>query len=136
MEIKFKEFIISDDKNKIQLDRVYQLLSTTYWAKERPRNIIVKSITNSFCFGIYLNNNQVGFARCVTDFATVYWLADVIVDHNYRNLGLGKALVEAVVDHEQLKGCFGILATSDAYDLYKQYGFNLVDGKFMRKSVE
>ena len=136
MDIIFKEFLISDDKSKIQLDRVCQLLSTSYWAKDRPRDAIKKSIINSICFGIYIHGTQIGFARCVTDFATVYWLADVIIDNDYRKLGLGKVLIEAVVKHEQLKGCFGILGTSDAHRLYEKYGFNLVDGRFMRKSAE
>ena len=136
MEILLNEFLISDDKKKIQLDRVCQLLSTTYWAKDRQKEIIKKSIDNSMCFGIYLHDKQIGFARCVTDFATVYWLADVIIDNDYRKLGLGKALIESIVQHEQLKGCFGILATQDAHELYKKYGFNLVTDRFMRKSVE
>jgi len=139
MEIRLNEFLISDDKEKIQLDRVCELLNATYWAKDRQKDIIKKSMDNSICFGIYLlgvHDKQIGFARCVTDFATVYWLADVIIDSDYRKLGLGKALVEAIVKHEQLKGCFGILATQDAHELYKKYGFNLVTDRYMRKSAE
>ena len=136
MEILLNEFLISDDKKKIQLDRVCQLLSTAYWAKDRQKDIVQKSIDNSICFGIYLHDKQIGFARCVTDFATVYWLADVIIDNDYRKLGLGKALVESIVKHEQLRGCFGILSTQDAHELYKKYGFNLVTDRFMRKSAE
>lgn len=136
MEIEFKGFIISDDKSKMQLDRVCQLLSTAYWANDRPRDIIEKSIAHSICFGIYLKDRQVGFARCVTDFATVYWLADVIIDTDYRKLGLGKALVGAIVNHAQLNGCFGILATKDAHGLYERYGFGLVTDKFMRRSAK
>ena len=136
MEIVIDEFIISDDKNKIQLDVVCKLLNATYWAKERPRNIIEKSIANSLCFGIYLNENQIGFARCVTDFATVYWLADVIIDEDYRALGLGKSLIDAITKHELLRDCFGILGTQHAHRLYEKYGFNLVTDRFMRKSAE
>lgn len=136
MEITVEEFLISDDKSKIQIDRVCQLLSTSYWAKDRPREVIKKTLSNSICFGIYKGGNQVGFARCVTDFATFYWLADVIIDDNYRELGLGKALVEAIVGHEQLKGCFGILGTKDAHGLYEKYGFALVKDRYMRKDTE
>lgn len=136
MEIQFQEYIISDDKNKIQLDSVCQLLSTTYWAGKRSRSTIEKSISHSLCFGVYHNERQIGFARCVTDFATVYWLADVIIDNDYRKSGLGKKLVEAVVKHEQLKNCFGILGTKDAHGLYEKYGFNLITDRFMRKPAE
>jgi GNAT superfamily N-acetyltransferase len=136
VEIKYEEFLISDDKNKLQLDRIYEMLHKSYWAKDRAKDTIEKSITNSLCFGVYDKSRQVGFARCVSDFATVYWLADVIIDDDYRKLGLGKALVETVVRHKLLNGCFGILATSDAHGLYEQYGFQLVDGRFMRKPSE
>lgn len=136
MEIYFEEFLISDDKSKVQIDRVCQLLSTSYWAKDRLKETIEKSLINSICFGIYVNGYQVGFARCVTDYATVYWLADVIIDTKYRALGLGKILMETIVKHEQLKGCLGILGTRDAHGLYKKYGFNLENDRFMRKSAE
>jgi GNAT superfamily N-acetyltransferase len=135
MEVKFKDFVISDDKNKLQVDTVCKLLNNAYWAENRSRDIIEKSITNSICFGIYENNKQVGFARCVTDYATVYWLADVIIDDNYRKIGLGKALMESIISHEDLKGCFGILATRDAHGLYEKYGFKVANDKYMRKNV-
>ena len=136
MEVKFNEFLISDDKSKLQIDRVTQMLNNSYWAENRPRDVIERSIENSICFGVYCNDELVGFARCVTDYSTVYWLADVIVDDDYRKLGIGKALVEAVINHDELKGCFGILATRDAHGLYEQYGFKTVDGKYMRKDSE
>ena len=135
VEVNFKDFIISDDKEKLQIDKVCQLLNSSYWAEKRPKDIVEKSIENSICFGIYHKNNQIGFARCVTDYATVYWLADVIIDDEYRKLGLGKALMEVIINHELLKGCFAILATRDAHGLYERYGFNLVNDKFMRKDV-
>ncbi len=133
MDATFQEFLISDDPGKIQLDRVCQLLGHSYWAKDRPRDRIAKSIANSLCFGVYADGRQVGFARCVTDFATVYWLADVIIDPEYRRRGLGKALMDMVARHEKLTGCAGILATLDAHGLYEQYGFQKVPDRFMRK---
>jgi GNAT superfamily N-acetyltransferase len=133
MEIKYKDFLISDDKSKLQINTICKLLNSTYWAENRLKDIIEKSIENSICFGVYHNGAQIGFARCLTDYATVYWLADVIIDDDYRKQGIGKALVDVVIHHEELKGCFGILATRDAHGLYEQYGFKLVTDKYMRK---
>ena len=133
MEIRFKDFLISDDKEKIQLDTVCRLLSSTYWAKDRPKDTIEKSIANSMVFGVYLDDKQVGFARCITDFSVFYWLADVVIDEDYRKMGLGKALVEAILTHEALKGCLGALKTEDAHRLYNQYGFKLMTDIFMQK---
>ena len=133
MEIMFKDYLISDDKGKLQIDRITQLLNNSYWAENRSKEVIEKSIENSLCFGVYKNDKQIGFARCVTDYATVYWLADVIVDDDYKKQGIGKALVEVAINHDELKGCFGILATRDAHGLYEQYGFKLVTDKYMRR---
>jgi len=133
MEIIFNDYLISDDKGKLQIDRITQLLNNSYWAETRSKEVIEKSIENSLCFGVYKNDKQIGFARCVTDYATVYWLADVIVDDDYKKQGIGKALVEVAINHDELKGCFGILATRDAHGLYEQYGFKLVTDKYMRR---
>jgi len=135
MEVVFKDFLISDDKGKLQINKICHLLNNSYWAENRPREIIEKSIVNSICFGVYHNNSQIGFARCVTDYATVYWLADVVIDTEYRKQGVGKALMEVVINYEELKGCFGVLATKDAHGLYEQYGFKLVIDKYMRKDA-
>ena len=133
METKYKNFTITDDKSKLQIEKICELLNNSYWAAERPKDIIEKSIENSICFGVYHNEKQIGFARCVTDYATVYWLADVVIDNEYRGKGLGKELVNAVINHDELKGCFGVLATRDAQGLYEKYGFQLVNNKYMRK---
>mgnify|MGYP001255540421 CR=1 FL=1 len=136
MEKSFHGFLISDDREKIQLDRVCRLLGASYWAQSRPADRIEASIANSLCFGVYDAGRQIGFARCVSDFATVYWIADVIIDPQYRHSGLGKALVETMVSHPRLQGCMGILATRDAHGLYEQYGFHRDSDRFMRRIAE
>jgi len=136
MENVINGFIISDDKKMLQLHRIKEMLSTSYWAKNRSVDVIEKSINNSICFGVYKNDKQVGFARCVTDYSTIYWLCDVIIDSDYRGFGLGKAIMSAITEHDELKSLSGILATTDAQGLYSQYGFIKVDeNKYMRRSV-
>jgi len=136
MELYLDEFLISDDKTLIQPEIVFELLSKSYWAGERSFETIKKSIENSLCFGVYHAGKQVGFARCVTDYATIYWLADVIIDERFRGQGLGKALVAAVHSHENIKNLSGILATRDAHTLYERHGFVVVDpNRYMRRPV-
>ena len=136
MDIHYQDYIISDDKEKIQPDRVQALLKTSYWAKDRTKETIEKSIANSLCFGVFKDGIQIGFARCVTDYATAYWLCDVIVDSEYRKLGLGKALMDMVVHSEHLRGCSGILGTSNAHGLYERYGFKVSNGNMMRRKPD
>ncbi|MBR6801317.1 MAG: GNAT family N-acetyltransferase [Eubacteriaceae bacterium] len=118
-------FYISKDKSKIDPKAVERLLKQTYWADKRPSEQIEKSIENSVCYGVFHKETDelIGFARTVTDFATTYYLADVIVDENYRGNGIGKAIVNTVTTDEEMKDLFGILVTRDAHGLYQQYGF-------------
>lgn len=127
------DYVISSDKALLSADKIYELLSGSYWAQGRSRETIIKSIENSLCWGIYIGGEQVGFARAVTDYATIYWLCDVIIDEKHRGHGLGKMLVESVVNCEELAGLRGILGTKDAHGLYEQYGFVRVPDRFMVK---
>ena len=134
METIFGEYTYSDDKALLNIDKTCELLATTYWANSRSREKTIKAIENSLCIGIYKNKEQVGFARIVTDHATIYWLCDVIVDEKHRKQGLGKKLIEVITTMEELQGISGLLATRDAHGLYEKYGFAKVDN-YMRKPV-
>jgi GNAT superfamily N-acetyltransferase len=127
------EYTVSGDKALISVDSVRELLSHSYWAQDRERETIARSVENSLCWGVYIDGRQVGFARAVTDHATVYWLADVIISEEHRGKGLGKRLIDCIVNSDELKGLRGILCTSDAHGLYEQYGFARVEGKFMAR---
>ncbi len=118
-------FYISKDKSKLNVERVQYLLKQTYWADKRELDVIARSIENSVCYGVYEEGSDelIGFARVITDFATTYYLADVIVDEAHRGNGIGKAIVNAVTTDEDIKDIFGLLVTRDAHGLYEQFGF-------------
>jgi GNAT superfamily N-acetyltransferase len=96
---------------------------------------VARSIEHSICFGVYRGDEQVGFARVVTDRATFAWIADVYIESDHRGNGLGKRLVSAVLGHPGLQGLRRwMLGTADAHGLYRQFGFEQVendDGRFM-----
>jgi GNAT superfamily N-acetyltransferase len=99
-------------------------LSSAYWANQRTRDTILKSLEHSLCFGLYHHQNQIGLARVVTDYATFTYLCDVFVLEEYRGRGLGKYLMQTVIAHPDLIGIRRfMLATRDAHGLYEQYGF-------------
>lgn len=131
MERFYKQYKISTDKSLVLPESVQKLLNQSYWAKERPLEVIERSIENSICFGIYNGNEQVGFARVVTDYATIFWIADVIIDERHRSQGLGKELVRNILETEAVQGLLGILMTNDAHGLYQQFGFITVPDKAM-----
>ena len=66
------DFLISTDPALIDIDIVHHYLSKdSYWAENIPKSIVEKAIQNSLCFGVYYQKSQIGFARIMTDKATV-----------------------------------------------------------------
>jgi len=118
------DFTISTDKTRLNIPLIHETLSLhSYWAAGRSLEVVERSIQNSLCFGVYLGNEQVGFARVVTDYATFSWLCDVFILEPYRGRGLGKWLIAMVVDHPELQSAKQfLLATRDAHELYRLYG--------------
>ena len=122
------DYSISTDKEKLQLTVIHHYLSVeSYWAKHIPLEIVEQSIENSLCFGIYLKNEQIGFARVITDYASFGYLADVFILEAHRGKGLSKRLMEYIMAHPKLQGLRRFcLATRDAHSLYTQFGFKAI----------
>lgn len=124
-EFSKDNFLISTDPKKLQLKVIHNFLSNSYWAKNIPFEIVKKSVNNSFCFGIYQGEEQIGFARLITDYATFAYLADVFVLEEFRGKGLSKWLMDVMINFPELNGIRGwMLKTLDAHGLYKQFGFD------------
>jgi GNAT superfamily N-acetyltransferase len=115
---------ISTDRSRLNVTLIHEFLRSSYWAQDIPREIVERSIEGSLCFGAYVDGQQVGFARVITDFATFGYLADVFVVPEHRGKGVGKLLMRNVLAHPELQGLRRILlATKDAHGLYAQFGF-------------
>ncbi len=118
------DFIISDDYAALDITLVHNFLRHSYWAKEISRETVVRALENSICFGLFYKAEQIGFCRVVTDCATFAYLADVFVIETFRGQGLGKWLVDCVLQHPELQGLRRwMLATLDAHWLYEKHDF-------------
>lgn len=118
-------FSISTDKSQLDLEMIDNFLKTSYWAKDIPKSIVEKSIAHSLCFGVYQKEQQIGFARVISDYATFAYLADVFILESYRGQGLGKWLIQSILTHSELQNLRKfLLGTWDAHELYRQFGFN------------
>jgi len=148
VEYRRGEFLISTDPERLSLDVVYEFLTHCYWAKGIPREVVRRSIEHALCFGVYESSEevspglakearpgaptdlvrtdivQVGFARVITDYATIAYVGDVFVLDTHRGRGLGKWLMQCIVEHPALRNLRRwILTTRDAHGLYSQVGF-------------
>lgn len=119
------EYCISTDKTKLDIDSIHEFLSTkAYWSLNIPKDRVQTSIQNSLCFGIYKNDQQIGFARVITDFSTIAYLGDVYILEAYRGMGLSKWLMNTIMSYPNLQGLRRwILLTGDAHGLYRQFGW-------------
>ncbi len=131
---------MSTDRARLNLEVVHGFLTNCYWAKGIPRDVVARSIEHSLCFGIYDESSpfdgaqgehgaptQVGFARVVSDFATVAYLGDVFVLETHRGRGLSKWLMQCIIQHPALQNLRRwILLTRDAHGLYSHFGFTPV----------
>jgi hypothetical protein len=130
-ELRRDEFLVSTDTALLDLDVIHGFLTTSYWAKGIPRELVAQSIEHSLCFGVYDVGGpenrapvQVGFARAISDYSTYAYVADVFVLESQRGRGLGKLLMECIRRHPRLQNLRRwSLSTLDAHGLYAQFGF-------------
>jgi hypothetical protein len=122
--INIEDFTVITDKKQLSIEAIRKMLNDeSYWARDRSLAQISKSIETSLCFGLFDKNDQIGFARVVTDGVTMFYLCDVIITEKTRGNGLGRMLLDAVFSNDEIQGLFGMLMTKSAHKLYRLYGF-------------
>ncbi len=133
----FTDYFINTDKTKIDIELVFDYLSKeSYWSKNIPLAVVKTGIENSVCFSIFYKDEQIGFARVITDKATFGYLADVFIVEQHKGKGLSKWLMQVILDNEELQGFRSwMLATKDAHSLYEKFDFKLTNDtkRIMRK---
>ncbi len=118
------EYLISTDRDHLDIATIHGFLTTSYWAAGVSIEIVKRSIEHSLNFGLFQDDRQVGFARVITDYATFVYLADVFVLEPFRGRGLSKWLMQVIIAHPELQGLRRwMLFTRDAHGLYKQVGY-------------
>lgn len=124
LETRRDDFLISTDPSRLDLNAITDMLKRAYWARGRPRERTERAIQNSLVFGVYDGGKQIGLARVVTDYSIFAYLCDVFIHEDYRTHGLGKWLMETIMNHPDLKDMRRwVLVTDDAHGLYKKFGF-------------
>ena len=129
---------VSTDKTKLDIPFIQKFLKDIYWAAGRTMEEVQTTIDHSVCFGIYLNEEQIGFARVITDYVVFGYLMDVFIAEEHRGKGYASLLISAMMNEPILKDLkIWRLATSDAHFLYKKFGFTALahPEKMMEKAA-
>jgi GNAT superfamily N-acetyltransferase len=123
MEWHREEFVVTDDRKKVQIDIVAGLLAKTYWGHKRPREVVEKLVPNSLCFSLFRNEEQIGFARVVSDYAVFSWLSDLVINDHSRGKGLGRWFLDCILNHPEIAGTQFVLQTTHEHALYEKFGY-------------
>ena len=129
---------VSTDKTKLDVPFIQNFLKDIYWAAGRTIEEVQTTIDSSVCFGIYLDDKQIGFARVITDYVVFGYLMDVFIAEVHRGKGYSSILISAMMDEPILKNIkIWRLATSDAHYLYEKFGFKTLahPEKMMEKVI-
>ena len=129
---------VSKDKTKLDVPFIQNFLKDVYWAAGRTMEEVQTTIDSSFCFGMYENDNQIGFCRVITDYVVFAYVMDVFIDEKHRGKGYSSLLINAMMTEPELNQVkIWRLATSDAHFLYKKFGFSALahPEKMMEKVI-
>jgi GNAT superfamily N-acetyltransferase len=129
---------VSTDKTKLDVPFIQHFLKDIYWAAGRTIEEVQITIDHSFCFGIFLEDKQIGFARVITDYVVFAYVMDVFITEEHRGKGYSSILIERMINEPVLKDVkIWRLATTDAHFLYNKFGFTALKSpeKMMEKVV-
>lgn len=124
-------YLISTAKDKLDIETIHHFLAhESYWVPGIAKNEVDRLLKFSLCYGVYdclgIVENQIGFARVITDYASFAYLADLFILSSYRGRGLGKWLISCILAHPELQiSRKWMLNTKDAHTLYERFGFRL-----------
>lgn len=116
---------ICDGYEKMDFDKVAEMLSKAYWSEGIEKDEVMKGAANSaLVVGVFMDNEQIGYGRAISDKTRIAYISDVYIDENFRNQGIGQRLVEYILTHESLKDVYQwMLATRDAHSVFANFGF-------------
>lgn len=132
------EFYITEDKQKLDIEKVHKEIKATYWGGYRSQEETIRTIENTICFGLFNSDDeQIGFARLLTDSVVFAYLMDVVIFDPYKGWGLGKMLIKHIMDRPDVQTVKTVaLKTKDAHTLYEAFGFERVGNSEMWLAID
>ena len=131
-------YFISKDKSLLNVEAIQEFIANSYWGNNRTIEDVKTTIEHSYCFGIYTTENeQIGFARVVTDYIYFGYFMDVIILDKFQGQGYGKKLVAFMLEDPIIINLKTLaLKTKDAHKMYERYGFNKIGDSALWMSVD
>ncbi|MCI8877181.1 MAG: GNAT family N-acetyltransferase [Lachnospiraceae bacterium] len=137
MMIEIHDDLNADEYNKLRVEVGWEIKNPLIVEKAIRNSTIIKKAT--------YDNKIVGMARAIGD-GMSYLLVDVVVSSKYQKQGIGKKLVNSIIDdikNETMTGEYStinLISIRGMEKFYKSCGFEVVpfgyNGKGMKMKIE
>jgi len=123
-----KECEIKSGYDNMDFDKVTSMLSNAFWCINIKIDEVRKGAQNSsLVLGVFYENEQIAYARVISDKTRFAYILDVYVDEKFRKNGIGQLMVNSLIQNEELKDVYQwLLITKDAHGVYEKLGFKLI----------
>lgn len=131
-----KDVFFSSETNDMDFKVIYTFIKNTYWGTSRTEEEQKIAMEHTINFGLFKNSQQIAYARVMTDKVFFAYLLDVFVINKEQGQGYSKLLINKILNFPELKAVDKwMLATKDAHELYKKFGFKAIESpeKLMEK---
>ena len=123
-----------------QADELWRLFQDEWWTRGRSLDEVRRMLAGTdLVFALAGDDGELAaFARVLTDGVLKALVLDVVVAPRWRDGGLGRRLMDAVLAHPELAGVrhFELYCPSEMAPFYEQWGFTADLGalRFLRRS--
>lgn len=114
------------DQKRVDLLQLQALLQVAaFWAKDRRAEDLALAIANSDpVITAWDGDLMIGFARATSDGVYRATIWDVVIHPDYQGLGIGRQLVQTVLNHPKMNRVERIyLMTTHQQSFYERIGF-------------
>lgn len=119
------ELIIKYGCGNMDFEKVTGMLSQAFWSRGiKEAEVRQGALNSALVLGVFFNNEQVGYARVISDKTRFAYILDVYVDERFRQKGIGQLMINSILKHAELKDVYQwLLITKDAHGVYSKSGF-------------
>jgi GNAT superfamily N-acetyltransferase len=133
-------FEVIDRLSDEQLEDLYRMYQAEWWTRGRKKADIENMLEHSDLIVAFCDSQSkqlVAFSRILSDRVYRAFIFDFVVEPSYRGRGLGRILMEAIVNHPDLKSVerLGLICLPEMIPFYQKWGFtdDVGELRLMRK---
>jgi predicted GNAT family N-acyltransferase len=127
MKKRLMTYRIVSQLTENQISELVDLYKNEFWSSKRTLEDVVRMLAESDIIIALVDENEklIGFTRILTDFVYRGIIFDVIIKPSHRNMKLSSKLMDAVVNHPQLKSIewIALCCLPEMIPYYERWGF-------------